>query len=62
MAMYTSSVQMSCSPLHDITRRGLHWPGTGPTPRTNHQADGRAMVQAEMGHRVDFLNKVIRQD
>jgi hypothetical protein len=53
---------MSCSPLHDITRRSLRWPRTGPTPPTNHQAEGRATVQAELSHRVDYLNKVTRQD
>jgi hypothetical protein len=41
MALYTSSVYMSCLPLHDITRRGLRWPGAGPTPRTNHRAEDR---------------------
>jgi hypothetical protein len=57
MALYTSSVQMSCSPLHDITRKGLRWPGTGPTPRTNHQAEDRATVQAVMSHQEDYMNK-----
>jgi hypothetical protein len=40
---------MSCLPLHDITRKGLRWPGTGPTPRTNHQAEDRATVQDGTG-------------
>jgi hypothetical protein len=48
---------MSCSPLHDITRKSLRWPGTGPTPRTNHQAEDRATVQAELGQQEDYLNK-----
>jgi hypothetical protein len=29
----------------------------GPTPRTNHQAEGRAMVQVELSHQEDYLNK-----
>jgi hypothetical protein len=48
---------MSCLPLHDITRRGLRWLETGPTPRTNHQAEDRATVQAELSHQEDYLNK-----
>jgi hypothetical protein len=48
---------MSCLPLHDITRRGPGWPGTGPTPRTNHQAEGRATVQVELDHQEQYLNK-----
>jgi hypothetical protein len=29
----------------------------GPTPRTNHQAEGRATVQAELGQQEHYLNK-----
>jgi hypothetical protein len=29
-------------PWHDITPYDPCWPGTGPTPRTNHQAKYRA--------------------
>jgi hypothetical protein len=29
----------------------------GPTPRTNHQAEGTAMVQAELSPQEDYLNK-----
>jgi hypothetical protein len=52
-----SSVQMSCLPLHDIIRRGPGWLGTGPTPQINHQAEGRATVQAELGQLEYYLDK-----
>jgi hypothetical protein len=42
--------------MHDITRRVPGWPGMGPTPRTNHQAEGRATVQAELGQQEHYLN------
>jgi hypothetical protein len=29
----------------------------GPTPRTNRQAGGRAMVQAKLSRQGDYLNK-----
>jgi hypothetical protein len=31
-------------PWHDITRYDQCWPGTGPTPRTNHRVEGKAMA------------------
>jgi hypothetical protein len=34
-------------PLHDITRYNQCWPGTGPTPRTNHQAKHKAKAWEE---------------
>jgi hypothetical protein len=48
---------MSCLPLHDITRKCPGWPGTGPTPRTNHQLEGRATVPAELDQLEHYLNK-----
>jgi hypothetical protein len=32
----------------------------GPTPRTNHQAEGRATVQAELSRQGDYLNKKLQ--
>jgi hypothetical protein len=29
----------------------------GPTPRTNHQAEDRATVQAELSHQENYLDK-----
>jgi hypothetical protein len=29
----------------------------GATPWTNHQAEDRAMIQAELSHQEDYLNK-----
>jgi hypothetical protein len=41
----------------NITRRDLCWPGTDPTPRTNHLKEHRAMEQVEQSPQEDYLNK-----
>jgi hypothetical protein len=41
----------------NITRRDLCWPGTDPTPQTNHREEHRAMVQVEKSPQEDYLNK-----
>jgi hypothetical protein len=33
------------------------WPGTGPTPRTNRQAEGKATVQVGLAQQKHYLNK-----
>jgi hypothetical protein len=42
-------------PWHDITRYDQCWPGTGPTPRTNHQEKHRAKAWGEYGLQRHYL-------
>jgi hypothetical protein len=42
----------------NITRRDLCWPGTDPTPRTNHWEGHRVMAQAEQSPLGDYLDKI----
>jgi hypothetical protein len=39
---FCQRIQTGPKPWHDITRYNQCWPGTDPTPRTNHQAKHRA--------------------
>jgi hypothetical protein len=53
---------------HDTTRHcgtdiDLCWPGTDPTPQTNHRKGHRARIQAEQSPQGDYLKtKVTLQD
>jgi hypothetical protein len=41
----------------NIIRRDLCWPGTAPTPRSNHREVHRAIVPAKQSPQEGYLNK-----
>jgi hypothetical protein len=44
-------------PWHDITRYDQCWPGTDPTPQTNHREEHRARALAEKSPQGDYLEQ-----